>query len=87
MDSHLGYLKNDVAGNDSGNSRNGYSAKKVMTRDQEVELSIPRDRNGEFSPVLVPKHEKRLPIFNEQMIALYSRGMTVRDIQATMMRT
>ncbi|MGE4284934.1 MAG: IS256 family transposase, partial [Clostridia bacterium] len=58
------------------------SSKKVLTRDQEVELSIPRDRNGEFTPVMVPKHEKRLPIFNEQIIALYSSGMTVRDIQA-----
>ena len=82
MDNHLGYQKNDSAGNNSGNNRNGYSTKKVMTQDQEVELSIPRDRNGEFSPVLVPKYEKRLPIFNEQIIALYSSGMTVRDIQA-----
>lgn len=82
MDNHLGYQKNDCAGNNSGNNRNGYSTKKVMTQDQEVELSIPRDRNGEFSPVLVPKYEKRLPIFNEQIIALYSSGMTVRDIQA-----
>ncbi|MGI5910151.1 MAG: transposase, partial [Sphaerochaetaceae bacterium] len=67
MDNHLGYQKNDCAGNNSGNNRNGYSTKKVMTQDQEVELSIPRDRNGEFSPVLVPKYEKRLPIFNEQI--------------------
>jgi transposase-like protein len=82
MDNHLGYQKNESAGDNSGNSRNGYSTKKVMTQDQEVELSIPRDRNGEFSPVLVPKYERRLPIFNEQIIALYANGMTVRDIQA-----
>jgi len=82
MDSHLGYQKNSSAGDNSGNNRNGYSSKRVLTRDQEVELNIPRDRNGEFSPVLVPKYEKRLPIFNEQIIALYSSGMTVRDIQA-----
>ena len=82
MDNHLGYQKNSSAGNNSGNNRNGYSNKKVLTRDQEVDLSIPRDRNGEFAPVIVPKHEKRLPIFNEQIIALYSSGMTVRDIQA-----
>ncbi|MFA6775419.1 MAG: IS256 family transposase, partial [Sphaerochaetaceae bacterium] len=82
MDDHLGYQKHSSLGDLSGNNRNGYSTKKVMTQDQEVELSIPRDRNGEFSPVLVPKYEKRLPIFNEQIIALYSNGMTVRDIQA-----
>jgi len=82
MDNHLGYQKNSSSGNNSGNNRNGYSNKKVLTRDQEVDLSIPRDRNGEFAPVIVPKHEKRLPIFNEQIIALYSSGMTVRDIQA-----
>lgn len=82
MDNHLGYQKNSSSGNNSGNNRNGYSNKKVLTRDQEVDLSIPRDRNGEFAPVIVPKHEKRLSIFNEQIIALYSSGMTVRDIQA-----
>lgn len=82
MDNHLGYQKNDSSGNNSGNSRNGYSTKKVMTHDQEIQLNIPRDRNGEFSPVLIPKYEKRLPIFNDQIIALYSGGMTVRDIQS-----
>ena len=82
MDNHLGYEKHSSLGDLTGNNRNGYSNKKVLTRDQEVELTIPRDRNGEFVPVIVPKHEKRLPIFNEQIIALYSSGMTVRDIQA-----
>ena len=82
MDNHLGYEKHSSVGDLTGNNRNGYSNKKVLTRDQEVELNIPRDRNGEFTPVIVPKHEKRLPIFNEQIIALYSSGMTVRDIQA-----
>jgi len=53
----------------------------VLTRDQEVELNIPRDRNGDFVLVIVPKYEKRLPIFNEQIISLYANGMTVRDIQ------
>jgi len=82
MDNHLGYRKHSSSGDLSGNNRNGYSSKKVLTQDQEAEVSIPRDRNGSFEPVLVPKHEKRLPIFNEQIIALYSSGMTVRDIQA-----
>jgi transposase-like protein len=87
MDDHLGYRKHSSLGDLSGNSRNGYSTKKVMTQDQEVEPSIPRDRNGELSPVLAPKYEKRLPISNEQIIALYSNGMTVRDIQARLQCT
>lgn len=82
MDNHLGYQKHSSLGDLSGNNRNGYSTKKVLTQDQEAEINIPRDRIGSFEPVIVPKHEKRLPIFNEQIIALYSSGMTVRDIQA-----
>jgi len=82
MDNHLGYQKHSSSGNLSGNNRNGYSTKKVLTQDQETEISIPRDRKGSFEPVIVPKYEKRLPIFNEQIIALYSSGMTVRDIQS-----
>lgn len=53
-----------------------------MTQVQEVELNIPRDRNSEFEPEIVPKYAKKLPLFNDQIISLYSRGMTVRDIQA-----
>ena len=82
MDIHLGYKKNSNEGDNSGNSRNGYSKKTVLTQDQEVELNIPRDRNSEFEPEIVPKYSKRLPLFNDQIISLYSRGMTVRDIQA-----
>ena len=63
-------------------SRNGYSKKTVLTQAQEVELNVPRDRNSEFEPEIVPKYAKRLPLFNAQIISLYSRGMTVRDIQA-----
>ena len=55
MDNHLGYRKNSVAGNNSGNSRNGHTTKKVLTNDQEVEIEVPRDRNGEFEPAIVPK--------------------------------
>ena len=54
----------------------------MITQDEEAEISFLRDRNGSFEPVIVPKYEKRLPIFNEQIIALYSSEMTVRDIQA-----
>ncbi len=82
MDVHLGYKKHSNNGDNSGNSRNGYSKKKILTHDQHVELNIPRDRNSEFEPEIVPKYVKRLPLFNEQIISLYSRGMTTRDIQA-----
>ena len=82
MDIHLGYKKNSNEGDNSGNSRNGYSKKTVLTQDQEVKLNVPRDRNAEFEPEIVPKYAKRLPLFNDQIISLYSRGMTVRDIQA-----
>ena len=82
MDVHLGYKKNSNEGDNSGNSRNGYSKKTVLTQAQEVELNVPRDRNSEFEPEIVPKYAKRLPLFNEQIISLYSRGMTTRDIQA-----
>ena len=82
MDVHLGYKKHSNNGDNSGNSRNGYSKKEILTHDQHVELKIPRDRNSEFEPEIVPKYAKRLPLFNEQIISLYSLGMTTRDIQA-----
>lgn len=80
MNHHLGYKKNSTAGNNSGNSRNGYTNKKVLTGDQEVEIEVPRDRNGEFEPIIVPKYSKRIDLFNDQILSLYSRGMTTREI-------
>ena len=82
MDMHLGYKKHSNDGDGSGNSRNGYSEKTVITGDGEAQIKVPRDRNGEFEPEIVKKHERRLPLFNEQIISLYSRGMTTRDIQS-----
>ena len=82
MDTHLGYRKHSSEGDGSGNSRNGYSEKTVITGDGEAQIKVPRDRNGEFEPEIVKKHERRLPLFNEQIISLYSRGMTTRDIQS-----
>lgn len=82
MDTHLGYRKHSNDGDGSGNSRNGYSEKTVITGDGEAQIKVPRDRNGEFEPEIVKKHERRLPLFNEQIISLYSRGMTTRDIQS-----
>lgn len=82
MDEHLGYKKNDNAGDNSGNSRNGYTRKTVITDDNDtIEVQVPRDRNSTFEPVIIPKHEKRTPLFNDQIISMYSFGMSTRDIQ------
>lgn len=82
MDEHLGYKKNDNAGDNSGNSRNGYTTKTVITDSKDtIEVQVPRDRNSTFEPVIIPKHEKRTPLFNDQIISMYSFGMSTRDIQ------
>ena len=78
---HLGYEKGDPTGRRSGNSRNGHSAKTVLTVDGELDLSVPRDRAGTFEPRLVPKGERRLDGFDAKIISLYARGLTVREIQ------
>ncbi len=66
----------------SGNSRNGHGSKTVLTDRSEVELDVPRDRNGSFEPQLVRKRQTRLPGFDEQVIALYARGLSQRDVRA-----
>jgi transposase-like protein len=65
-----------------GNCRNGYSAKTVIGDGGALQIAVPRDRAGSFEPLLVPKWQKKLPGFQEKIIALYARGMTVRDIKA-----
>jgi transposase-like protein len=82
MDEHLGYTKHDNAGDNSGNSRNGYTDKRVLLENQSAEIKVPRDREGTFEPVIVPKRSKRVPLFNEQIISMYARGMTERDIRS-----
>jgi len=78
---HLGYEKGDPAGRGSGNSRNGHSGKTVLTEDGEVDLAVPRDRNGTFEPAIVPKGERRLDGFDDRILSLYARGLTVREIR------
>jgi len=78
----LGYEKHSPAGRRSGNSRNGSSRKTIRTDGSEVELQIPRDRNGEFEPQLIGKHQRRWDGFDDTILALYARGMTTRDIQS-----
>ncbi len=82
MTGHLGYEKHDPAGRGSGNSRNGSTAKTVLTDIGAVDLAVPRDRAGSFDPQIVRKGQTRLKGFNERIIALYARGMTTRDIRA-----
>jgi putative transposase len=82
MTGHLGYEKHDPAGRGSGNSRNGTTAKTVLTDVGAVDLTVPRDRNGSFEPQIVRKGQTRLDGFNDRIIALYARGMTTRDIRA-----
>lgn len=77
----LGYSKHDNAGDNNGNSRNGYSEKTLKTQDGDMEISIPRDRNNEFEPILIAKHQTRFDDMDDKIISLYSRGMTTRDIQ------
>lgn len=78
---HLGYESGDPVGNGSGNSRNGYSDKTVLTDAGAVPVKIPRVRDGSFEPALVPKHQRRLEGFNDIVISLVSRGMSTRDAQ------
>ena len=80
MDASLGYSKNHKAGLDTDNKRNGYSQKTIKSQFGEFPLDIPRDRNGEFEPKLVPKHQRDVSGIEEKVIALYARGMSTRDI-------
>ena len=80
MEEHLGYSKNSVEGVNSGNSRNGYTPKTLKGDFGEIEMETPRDRNGSFIPQLVKKNQTRLTKFDDQILALYAKGMTTRDI-------
>lgn len=82
MTHELGYEFDDPAGAGSGNSRNGYSTKTVSTANGPVEIEVPRDRNGEFAPKIVPKRARRLGQVDEMILSLYARGLSTRDIEA-----
>ena len=79
---HLGYEKNSPEGNNSGNNRNGKTNKSIKTDEGQIELTIPRDRNSTFDPVVVKKYEKTLGPIENKIISMYSKGMTTRDIQS-----
>jgi len=78
---HLGYAKGEAKPSAQENHRNGSTPKTVLTQDGAIPLAIPRDRDGTFEPVLVPKNARRLPRFDANVLSLYARGMSVREIQ------
>ena len=84
---HLGYEKHDRAGHGSGNSRNGFSAKRLGTEVGDIDVATPRDRIGSFEPRLIPKGSRRVGGLSDMIISLYAGGMTIRDIQAHLQRT
>jgi len=79
---HLGYDEHAVEGRGSGNSRNGSGSKTLQTENGPLPVEIPRDRNGTFEPQLVKKHQRRFDGFDDKILGMYARGMSVRDIQA-----
>lgn len=81
MEEHLGYEKHDVVGNNSGNSRNGYNCKTIISDYGECEIAVPRDRNGEFVPKVIEKRQTRTDEIEQKIMAMYSKGMSQRDIE------
>jgi putative transposase len=79
---HLGYPAGGIKPEDTSNHRNGTGAKTVLTDDGALAIDVPRDRAGTFEPRLIAKHERRFTGFDDKILALYARGMTVREIQA-----
>jgi putative transposase len=78
---HRGYPSGAPRPEAATNQRNGKSAKTVLTDDGPLRIEVPRDRDGSFEPLLIPKHERRFTGFDDKIIALYARGMTVREVQ------
>ena len=81
MDEHLGYEKHSIEGNNTGNSRNGYNHKTIISDYGESEIAIPRDRNGEFEPKVLGKRQIRTDEIEQKIMAMYSKGMSQRDIE------
>jgi len=81
MDEHLGYDKNSVLGNNSGNSRNGYNHKTIISDYGSSEIAVPRDRNGEFEPKVLANRQTRTDEIEQKIMAMYSKGMSQRDIE------
>ncbi|MFX4301637.1 IS256 family transposase [Alicyclobacillus tolerans] len=82
LETHLGYAKHDTKSKTTDNSRNGHSRKTLTSEYGDVEISVPRDRKGEFEPEIIKKNQTNTVGIEEQVIALYARGVSTRDIQA-----
>ncbi|NIE85059.1 MULTISPECIES: IS256 family transposase [unclassified Burkholderia] len=82
MNHHLGYSSGAAKPAEVSNQRNGKSTKTVLTEDGPIRIEVPRDRDGSFQRLLIPKHERRFTGFDDKIVAMYARGMTVREIQA-----
>lgn len=80
MDMHLGYKKNQLSSGD-GNYRNGSSSKTVIIDDDKIAIDVPRDRDSSFDPLIVKKGQRTFTGFNDKIISMYARGMTVSEIQ------
>jgi putative transposase len=81
MDEHLGYDKNSILGNNSGNSRNGYGKKTIKSEWGESVIAVPRDRNGTFEPQIIEKRQTRTDDIEARVLAMYAKGMSTRDIE------
>lgn len=79
---HLGYEKYSPSGKNSGNSRNGKTKKTLRNDNGEIELTVPRDRNSDFDPIIVKKYERTIGPIEDKIISMYAKGMTTRDIQS-----
>ncbi|MFN8865291.1 MAG: IS256 family transposase [Flavobacteriales bacterium] len=79
LDAHLGYERHDRS--ESTNSRNGHGRKKIKTTEGEMHITVPRDRNGSFSPILVPKRKSMVEGIENVIVSLYAKGMSVSDIE------
>ena len=81
LSDHLGYAKGDPKGKKTGNSRNGHGSKKVTGEDGEIDILVPRDRDASFEPQIIKKGQRRFDGFDDKIISMYARGMSVREIR------
>lgn len=82
MDQHLGHTRYGTVANDSGNVRDDQSAKTITGDFGAIEIAVPRDRDASFTPQIIPKHQRRVPGFDERILSLYARGMSTREVAA-----
>ena len=80
MDVHLGYKKNQPNNNENNNYRNGFGSKGIITQEDKININVPRDRDGSFEPIIVKKGQRTFTGFDDKIISMYARGMTVSEI-------